>query len=122
MLSSPSSLYPFCTLVFPWVEASTKPDTPSNTELTRTLMTNAPFSVNLTLLPATAPPDCGVYARVIIEENVRIVELRAAGTRYHPFTNAPRSATPPVHLQPRHRLPLSIDGFECAGHVGAKQT
>ena len=37
-------------------------------------MTNKPFGVNLTLLPAMVPPDYAAYARVIIEEKVNIVE------------------------------------------------
>ena len=37
-------------------------------------MTNKPFGVNITLLPALQPPDYGAYARVVLEEGVRIVE------------------------------------------------
>ena len=33
-----------------------------------------PFAVNFTLLPSLAPPDYGAYARVIIEEGVKVVE------------------------------------------------
>lgn len=37
-------------------------------------MTKNPFGVNLTLLPALVPPPYSEYARVIIEEKIKIVE------------------------------------------------
>lgn len=36
--------------------------------------TNKPFGVNLTLLPSINPPDYEGYARVAVEEGVRIFE------------------------------------------------
>ena len=38
-------------------------------------MTDRPFAVNLTFLPAVTPPDYPGYIRAIIEGGVRIVEL-----------------------------------------------
>lgn len=90
-------------------------------------MTKKPFGVNLTLLPAMVPPDYAAYARVIIEEKVNIVEtagnspgpvikqLKAAGTIILHKCTTIRHAQSAVKLGVDF---LSIDGFECAGHVG----
>jgi nitronate monooxygenase len=57
--------------------ALTQP-TPKALELeiqrTRTL-TNKPFGVNLTILPAITPPPYAEYAQVIIQSGIRIVEV-----------------------------------------------
>lgn len=90
-------------------------------------LTTKPFAVNLTLLPALVPPDYAAYARVIIEEGVNIVEtagnspgpvikqLKAAGVIVLHKCTAIRHAMSAVKLGVDF---LSIDGFECAGHVG----
>ncbi|KAJ9639915.1 hypothetical protein H2201_007306 [Coniosporium apollinis] len=90
-------------------------------------MTANPFGVNLTLLPALSPPDYPAYARVIIEEGIRIVET--AGNSPGPVIKQLKLAdciilhkcTSIRHAQSAVKLGvdfLSIDGFECAGHVG----
>ncbi|KAF2673907.1 inosine monophosphate dehydrogenase [Microthyrium microscopicum] len=90
-------------------------------------MTQKPFGVNITLLPALAPPDYGAYTRVIIEEGIRIVET--AGNSPGPVIRELKKAgitilhkcTTIRHAQSAVKLGvdfLSIDGFECAGHVG----
>jgi NAD(P)H-dependent flavin oxidoreductase YrpB (nitropropane dioxygenase family) len=92
-------------------------------------MTSKPFGVNLTLLPALQPPDYPAYARVIIEEGIRIVET--AGNNPAPVIKRLKAANPPIIIlhkctTVRHALSaiklgvdfLSIDGMECAGHVG----
>ena len=92
-------------------------------------MTNFPFGVNLTLLPAMVPPNYGAYAQVILDEGIRIVET--AGNSPGPIIRQLKAATPPCVILHkcttiRHALSavklgvdfLSIDGFECAGHVG----
>ncbi|OJD32982.1 2-nitropropane dioxygenase [Diplodia corticola] len=90
-------------------------------------MTKNPFGVNLTLLPALVPPDYGAYARVIIEEGINIVET--AGNSPGPVIKQLKEAGVTIlhkcttirHAQAAIRLGvdfLSIDGFECAGHVG----
>ena len=90
-------------------------------------MTSNPFGVNLTLLPALVPPDYNAYARVIIEEGINIVET--AGNSPGPIIEQLRKAgiivlhkcTTIRHAKAAARLGvdfLSIDGFECAGHVG----
>ncbi|OJD27655.1 hypothetical protein ACJ73_00943 [Blastomyces percursus] len=90
-------------------------------------MTNKPFGVNITLLPALAPPDYGAYAQVVIDEGVRIVET--AGNSPGPVIKQLKKAgivilhkcTTIRHAKSAVKLGvdfLSIDGFECAGHVG----
>lgn len=90
-------------------------------------MTDKPFAVNLTFLPTLKPVPYEEYREAIIGSGVKIVEtagnnpvahmpaLKAAGiTVIHKCTTA------------RHALKaqqigvdiVSIDGFECAGHVG----
>jgi NADH:quinone reductase (non-electrogenic) len=90
-------------------------------------MTDKPFGVNLTILPAIASPPYAEYLDAIIDSGVTIVET--AG-------NNPKDLVPPlkehgikiVHkcTSLRHALSaerhgvdvLSIDGFEGAGHLG----
>jgi NAD(P)H-dependent flavin oxidoreductase YrpB (nitropropane dioxygenase family) len=90
-------------------------------------LTNNPFGVNLTLLPSLNPPDYGAYAKVIIEEGIKIVET--AGNNPGPVIKALKDAgcivlhkcTTIRHAKSAIKLGvdfLSIDGFECAGHVG----
>ncbi|KAF2718962.1 inosine monophosphate dehydrogenase [Polychaeton citri CBS 116435] len=92
-------------------------------------MTKNPFGVNLTLLPSLNPPDYPAYARVILDEGIRIVET--AGNSPGPIIKMLKEADPPCvvlhkcttirHAVSAVRLGvdfLSIDGFECAGHVG----
>ncbi|KAI1132879.1 hypothetical protein F5Y10DRAFT_260776 [Nemania abortiva] len=93
---------------------------------TRT-MTKNPFGVNITLLPSLQPPDYGAYADVVIDEGVKIVET--AGNSPGPVIWKLKKAgviilhkcTTIRHAQSAIKLGvdfLSIDGFECAGHVG----
>lgn len=90
-------------------------------------MTKYPFGVNLTLLPALVPPDYGAYAQVIIDEGIKIVET--AGNNPGPVITQLKKAgiiilhkcTTIRHAKSAVKLGvdfLSIDGFECAGHVG----
>jgi nitronate monooxygenase len=91
-------------------------------------MTQKPFGVNLTFLPAVKPPDYPGYVKAIIDSGViRIVET--AG-------NNPQKYLPPlkeagikvIHkcTSVRHALKaeaigcdaVSVDGFECGGHPG----
>ena len=90
-------------------------------------MTDKPFGVNVTFLPARTPPDYPGYLRAIIDEGVKIVET--AG-------NNPQQWIPMLHeagikiihkcTAVRHALKaesigcdaVSVDGFECAGHPG----
>ncbi|KAL5335804.1 hypothetical protein BJX70DRAFT_307809 [Aspergillus crustosus] len=90
-------------------------------------LTKNPFGVNLTLLPALVPPDYGAYAQVIIDEGIKIVET--AGNNPGPVIRQLKAAniiilhkcTTIRHAKSAVKLGvdfLSIDGFECAGHVG----
>lgn len=90
-------------------------------------LTPHPFGVNLTLLPALVPPDYHGYAQAIIDSGVRIVET--AGNSPGPVIQQLKAAgcvvlhkcTTVRHAQSAVKLGvdfLSIDGFECAGHVG----
>jgi NAD(P)H-dependent flavin oxidoreductase YrpB (nitropropane dioxygenase family) len=93
---------------------------------TKTLTKN-PFGVNITLLPAMVPPDYGAYAQVVIDEGIKIVET--AGNSPGPVIKQLKAVNTIIlhkcttirHAQSAINLGvdfLSIDGFECAGHVG----
>jgi nitronate monooxygenase len=92
-------------------------------------MTNKPFGVNITILPAIVPPPYEKYVDVIIEEGIKVVET--AGNNPGPHINKLKSAPHKIFIihkctAIRHALSaqrlgvdmLSIDGFECAGHPG----
>ena len=92
----------------------------------RTLTRN-PFAVNVTLLPSMNPPDYPAYAQAIIDEGIKIVET--AGNSPGPVIAMLKKAGVTIlhkcttirHAQSAVKLGvdfLSIDGFECAGHVG----
>ncbi len=90
-------------------------------------LTDKPFGVNLTFLPALASPDYPGYLRAIVEGGVRIVET--AGRNPEPFMPALKGAgITVIHkcTSVRHSLKaeaigcdaVSVDGFECGGHPG----
>lgn len=90
-------------------------------------MTTKPFAVNITLLPSLVAPDYDAYAQVVIDEGVKIVET--AGNSPGPIIKRLKEAgitilhkcTTIRHALSAEKLGvdfLSIDGFECAGHVG----
>lgn len=90
-------------------------------------MTKNPFGVNITLLPTMNAPPYGEYAQVCIDEGIKVVET--AGNSPGPVIKLLKSAgiiilhkcTTIRHAQSAVKLGvdfLSIDGFECAGHVG----
>ncbi|OAA68048.1 2-nitropropane dioxygenase family [Niveomyces insectorum RCEF 264] len=90
-------------------------------------LTSRPFAVNITLLPSLVPPNYAAYAQTVIDEGVRIVET--AGNSPGPVIAQLKQAGITVlhkcttirHAQSAIKLGvdfLSIDGFECAGHVG----
>jgi len=90
-------------------------------------LTPYPFAVNITLLPSMVPPDYPAYAQAVIDEGVRIVEtagnspgpvikqLKASGVQILHKCTSIKHALSAVKLGVDF---LSIDGFECAGHVG----
>ncbi len=90
-------------------------------------MTDKPFGVNLTFLPAVNAPDYPGYVRAIIEGGVKIVET--AGNNPQQWLLALHEAgIKVIHkcTSVRHALKaqsigcdaVSVDGFECAGHPG----
>ena len=90
-------------------------------------MTDRPFGVNLTILPAFRDVPYADYARVIVESGVKIVET--AGRNPEPFLPALQAAgIKVIHkcTSVRHALKAerigcdaaSVDGFECGGHPG----
>ncbi|CAK7563142.1 MAG: hypothetical protein SEPTF4163_001001 [Sporothrix epigloea] len=90
-------------------------------------MTDKPFGVNITLLPSPDPPNYAAYAQTVIDEGIKIVET--AGSNPGPVVQMLKKAGIIVLYKCtsiRHALSaakmgvdfLSIDGFECAGHVG----
>ncbi|WP_242127487.1 nitronate monooxygenase family protein [Sphingobium sp. Sx8-8] len=90
-------------------------------------MTDKPFAVNLTMLPATNPPPYEDYVRAIIDSDIKIVET--AGNNPKEFIALFKEAGVKIMhkcVAVRHALSaqrngvdaISIDGFECAGHPG----
>src|SRR6266852_3700384 len=90
-------------------------------------MTNRPFGVNLTFLPAVTPPDYPGYIRAIIDGGIKVVET--AGNNPQKWLPALKEAgIKVIHkcTSVRHSLKaesigcdaVSVDGFECGGHPG----
>ncbi|MEU8242990.1 nitronate monooxygenase [Actinoplanes missouriensis] len=90
-------------------------------------LTDQPFGVNLTILPAITPPPYDEYRRVIVDSGVTIVET--AGSNPEPHMEMFKAHNIKIiHkcTSVRHALKaeavgvdaVSIDGFECAGHPG----
>ena len=90
-------------------------------------LTDKPFAVNLTILPAVKPPPYAEYRQAIIDSGVRIVETAGFNPREH-VAHFKEHGIIVVHkcTAVRHALSaermgvdaISIDGFECAGHPG----
>lgn len=68
-------------------------------------MTSKPFGVNITLLPAITPPDYVGYAKVIVDEGVKIVET--AGNNPRPVIEVLRSAPYKVYILHKCYIPQS---------------
>jgi NADH:quinone reductase (non-electrogenic) len=90
-------------------------------------LTDKPFGVNLTFLPALNPPPYREYARAIVDSGVKVVET--AGNNPSEFLEIFKPAgIKTIHKATtvRHALKaqalgvdaVSIDGFDCAGHPG----
>jgi nitronate monooxygenase len=90
-------------------------------------MTDQPFGVNLTILPAINPPPYEEYRQAIIESGVKIVETAGYNPEPH-LADFKANDVKVVHkaTSVRHALKaqrvgvdaVSVDGFECAGHPG----
>lgn len=90
-------------------------------------MTDKPFGVNLTFLPAVVPPDYPGLIQAVIDGGVRIVETAGNNpVKWMPMLK--EAGIQVIHkcTSVRHALKaesigvdaLSIDGFECGGHPG----
>lgn len=90
-------------------------------------MTDKPFGVNLTFLPAVTPPDYPGYIRAIVEGGVKIVET-AGNNPQKWMPTLKEHGIKVIHkcTSVRHSLKaeaigcdaVSVDGFECGGHPG----
>ena len=97
-------------------------------EIARTReLTDQPFGVNLTILPAITPPPYEEYRQVIIDSGVKIVETAGSNPAPHlPDFHAAGVKVLHKCTSVRHAIKaqdagvdgISIDGFECAGHPG----
>lgn len=90
-------------------------------------MTDKPFGVNLTILPAIKPPPYQEYAQAAVEAGIKIIET--AGQNPEPFmplfkengVKVIHKCTSVRHAVKAQKLgvdAVSVDGFECAGHPG----
>lgn len=97
-------------------------------EIARTReMTDKPFGVNLTILPAIKPPPYAEYRDAIIQGGIKIVETAGYKPQEH-VDHFKEHGIKVIHkcTAVRHALSaermgvdaISIDGFECAGHPG----
>ena len=105
---------------------------PTPEELTKEIgrcrdLTDKPFGVNLTILPAIKPPPYAEYRQAIIEAGIKIVETAGNKPQEH-VDEFKKHGIKVLHkcTSVRHGLSaermgvdaISIDGFECAGHPG----
>jgi len=90
-------------------------------------LTDQPFGVNLTILPAITPPPYDEYRQVIVESGVKIVETAGSNPAPHlPLFKEHGVKVLHKCTSVRHAVKaqavgvdgISIDGFECAGHPG----
>jgi len=94
-------------------------------------LTDKPFGVNLTILPAIKPPPYAEYRSAIIASGIKIVETAGNKPQEH-VDEFKKHGIKVVHkcTSVRHALSaermgvdaISIDGFECAGHPGEDDT
>ena len=90
-------------------------------------MTDKPFGVNLTFLPAFALPPYPEYIDAIISGGVKIVETAGRNPQEH-LPRLKKAGVKVIHkcTSVRHALKAesigcdaaSVDGFECGGHPG----
>jgi nitronate monooxygenase len=90
-------------------------------------LTDKPFGVNLTILPAITPPPYAEYRQAIIDSGIKIVETAGYKPQEH-VDHFKEHGVKVIHkcTAVRHALSaermgvdaISIDGLECAGHPG----
>lgn len=90
-------------------------------------MTDKPFGVNLTFLPAITPPDYPSFVRTIIQEGIKIVETAGNNpSQVLPYfkeagVKVIHKCTSVRHSKKAESIgcdAVSVDGFECGGHPG----
>lgn len=90
-------------------------------------MTDRPFGVNLTFLPAFSEPPYAEYIQAIIEGGIKIVETAGRSPEaYMPTLKGAGIKVIHKCTSVRHALKaerigcdaVSVDGFECGGHPG----
>ncbi len=90
-------------------------------------MTDKPFGVNLTFLPAFAMPPYPEYIQAIVEGGVKAVETAGRSPEEHmpalkaAGINVIHKCTSVRHALKAERIgcdAVSVDGFECGGHPG----
>ena len=90
-------------------------------------LTDKPFGVNLTILPAINPPPYDEYRQVIVDAGIKIVETAGSNPAPHlPMFHDNGIKVLHKCTSVRHAIKaqslgvdgISIDGFECAGHPG----
>ena len=90
-------------------------------------LTDKPFGVNLTILPAINPPPYDEYRQVIVDAGIKIVETAGSNPAPHlpifhdngiKVLHKCTSVRHAVKAQSLGVDGISIDGFECAGYPG----
>jgi NAD(P)H-dependent flavin oxidoreductase YrpB (nitropropane dioxygenase family) len=90
-------------------------------------MTDKPFGINMTFLPAVTPPDYEGLFKVIIESGVKAVETAGNNpAKWLPMLKEADIKVIHKCTAVRHALKaekigcdaVSVDGFECGGHPG----
>ncbi|MBW2725694.1 MAG: nitronate monooxygenase [Deltaproteobacteria bacterium] len=90
-------------------------------------MTDKPFGVNITFLPALTPPDYPGLFKTIIESGVKVVETAGNNpAEWLPMLKEAEVKVIHKCTSVRHALKaerigcdaVSVDGFECGGHPG----
>ncbi len=91
-------------------------------------MTDKPFGVNLTVMPIINSPDYPGYAKVCVEEGIKVIETAGTAAVREIWKIVQDGGLKILHkcTSVRHALSaekhgvdaISIDGFECAGHPG----
>ena len=90
-------------------------------------MTDKPFGVNMTFLPALQPPDYPGLFEVIIESGIKVVETAGNNpAQWLPMLKEADIKVIHKCTSVRHALKaekigcdaVSVDGFECGGHPG----
>jgi NAD(P)H-dependent flavin oxidoreductase YrpB (nitropropane dioxygenase family) len=88
--------------------------------------TNKPFGVNITMLPAINKPDYLGYAKVAVEEGIKVIETAGDPSPILGYLKQNRVIVIHKCVVLKHALRaeklgvdcVSIDGIECAGHGG----